>query len=88
MKLLVFDVDDTLIAADKVFRQSTIDSLNERLALGDAIAIASGRPYIGIMVSINQVFLQAPVHIGDVVISNVCGTGVNVVATRNMEKIS
>ena len=41
-----------------------------------------------IMVSINQVFLQAPVHIGDVVISDVCGTGVNVVATRNMEKVS
>jgi CxxC motif-containing protein len=41
-----------------------------------------------IMVSINGVFLKAPVHIGDVVIKDVCGTGVNVVATRNMEKVS
>jgi|SRR5574344_705571 Cof subfamily protein (haloacid dehalogenase superfamily) len=54
MKLLVFDVDDTLLAADKVFRQSTIDSLNERLSLGDAIAIASGRPYIGILQFLNR----------------------------------
>ena len=41
-----------------------------------------------IMVSINKVTLTAPVHIGDVVIPNVCGTGIAVVATRNMEKIS
>jgi Cof subfamily protein (haloacid dehalogenase superfamily) len=54
MKLLVFDVDDTLLAADKVFRQSTINSLNERLEKGDAIAIASGRPYIGIMQFLNK----------------------------------
>lgn len=53
MKLLAFDVDDTLIAADKVFRPSTIASLNERLALGDAIAIVSGRPYVGIMKFLN-----------------------------------
>ena len=36
------------------------------------------------MASINHVSLTAPVQIGDVVIANVCGTGVNVVATRNM----
>jgi|LAHS01.1.fsa_nt_gb CxxC motif-containing protein len=41
-----------------------------------------------IMVSINKITLTAPVHIGDVVIPNVCGTGIAVVATRNMEKIS
>ena len=28
--------------------------------------------------------LKAPVMIGDVVIKNVCGTGVNIVATRNV----
>jgi CxxC motif-containing protein len=40
-----------------------------------------------IMASINEVKLVAPVHIGDVVIKNVCGTGVDVVACRNMDKI-
>jgi len=28
--------------------------------------------------------LKAPVMIGDVVIKNVCGTGMNIVATRNV----
>jgi CxxC motif-containing protein len=41
-----------------------------------------------IMASINGVSLMAPVRIGQVVIANVCGTGIAVVATRNMEKIS
>jgi len=49
MKLLALDVDDTLIGDDKLFKQSTIDSLDERLSLGDVVAIVSGRPYIGIM---------------------------------------
>ena len=51
-----------------------------------ATAAPKGKMF-DIMVSINQVHLQAPVHIGDVVIANVCGTGINVVACRNMEKI-
>jgi Cof subfamily protein (haloacid dehalogenase superfamily) len=54
MKLLAFDIDDTLIGPDKVFQKSTIASLNERLKQGDVIAIASGRPYIGIMRFLNQ----------------------------------
>lgn len=40
-----------------------------------------------VMKSINETHIQAPVHIGDIVIANVCGTGVDVVSTRNMEKI-
>lgn len=48
MKLLAFDVDDTLLGDDKVFRQSTIDHLNRYLAQGDVVAIVSGRPYIGV----------------------------------------
>ena len=32
---------------------------------------------------INAVRVKAPIKIGDVIIPNVCGTGVNVVATRN-----
>ena len=49
MKLLAFDVDDTLIGPDKILKETTIASLDERLALGDVVAIVSGRPYIGIM---------------------------------------
>jgi Cof subfamily protein (haloacid dehalogenase superfamily) len=54
MKLLAFDIDDTLIGPDKVFRKSTIASLDERLKMGDVIAIASGRPYVGIMRFLNR----------------------------------
>ena len=39
-----------------------------------------------VMRSINETHIVAPIHIGDVIISNVCGTGVDVVSTRNMEK--
>lgn len=35
------------------------------------------------MTEINKVTLKAPVSIGDVVIENVLGTGVNIVATNN-----
>jgi len=38
------------------------------------------------MDEINHVRVQAPKHIGDVIIKDVCGTGVDVVATRNVEK--
>lgn len=30
--------------------------------------------------------LEAPIHIGDIVYANIEGTGVNIVATRNIEK--
>ena len=30
--------------------------------------------------------VQAPVHMGDVILENVAGTGVDIVATRNVEK--
>ena len=29
--------------------------------------------------------IQAPVHIGDVVVENVCGTGVDVIATKTVD---
>ena len=37
-----------------------------------------------IMSALDEVELTAPVTVGDVVIENVCGTGVNVVAARTM----
>jgi len=54
MKLFVFDVDDTLVDRDKILRSSTIRSLNKCLTNGDAIAIASGRPFIGINQYLSQ----------------------------------
>ena len=40
------------------------------------------------MDAINHVKVSAPVRIGNVVIENVCGTGVNVVATNNADAAS
>ncbi|WP_022748442.1 DUF1667 domain-containing protein [Lachnobacterium bovis] len=37
------------------------------------------------MKEIDAVRIEAPVKIGDVIIENVCNTGVDVVATRNIE---
>lgn len=54
MKLFAFDVDDTLVDKDKILRPRTIKNLNSRLANGDAIAIASGRPFTGIDYYLSQ----------------------------------
>ena len=40
-----------------------------------------------VMKAIDAAVMKAPVHIGDVVVKDVCGTGVDVVATRNVEVI-
>lgn len=37
-----------------------------------------------VMKALNTAELQSPVKIGDVVIANVCGTGADIVATRNL----
>ena len=37
-----------------------------------------------VMAALNSVTLHAPIHTGQVVLSDVCGTGVDVVATRNL----
>lgn len=39
------------------------------------------------MEEINKVTLEAPVHIGDIVIENVAGTGVPVVATCDIHRV-
>ena len=36
------------------------------------------------MAEINKVVLKAPVKIGDIVVENILGTGVNIVATKNI----
>lgn len=40
------------------------------------------------MDEINKVRVHAPAKIGDVVIKDVCGTGIDVVATRNVKAVS
>lgn len=39
------------------------------------------------MAKINQITLSAPVKMGDVIIENVCDTGIDVVATAEMKKM-
>ncbi|PJI09201.1 MULTISPECIES: DUF1667 domain-containing protein [Clostridium] len=38
------------------------------------------------MDEINKVSVNTPIKIGDVIIKNVLGTGVNIIATKNVEK--
>lgn len=40
------------------------------------------------MEEINKVCIHAPVHIGEVILENVCNTGVSVIATRDMESLT
>lgn len=39
-----------------------------------------------VMSEIDAVVVEAPVHIGDIIIHDVCGTGVDVVSTKDVEK--
>ena len=41
---------------------------------------------LAVMDAMEGVTLTAPVRTGDIVIQNICGTGADLVATRNMEK--
>lgn len=36
------------------------------------------------MESLNSIELTAPVHIGEIVIENVCGSGADIVVTRSL----
>lgn len=40
------------------------------------------------MAALKGVCVEAPVHIGQVIVENVAGTGVNVVATKNIKAVS
>ncbi|MBN2260628.1 MAG: DUF1667 domain-containing protein [Clostridiales bacterium] len=39
------------------------------------------------MTIINRVAVEAPVKMGDIIIQNILNTGVNIIATRDMDKI-
>ncbi|MQN01076.1 MAG: DUF1667 domain-containing protein [Lachnospiraceae bacterium] len=41
-----------------------------------------------VMKEINEIKVEAPVNIGDVLLDNVAGTGVPVVATKDIKKVS
>ena len=54
MRLYVFDVDGTLIENYKRITRSSIKTINKHLDNGDAIAIASGRPFGSIKKLLNK----------------------------------
>lgn len=56
-----------------------------RVSVKTANDIPKGKIF-EIMEEITRTTVQAPVHIGDVIISNVADTGVNIIATKNVEK--
>lgn len=49
MELFVFDVDGTLVNGNKPLLSSEKEAMNKVLTRGDSIAIASGRPYNGVV---------------------------------------
>lgn len=56
-----------------------------RLPVITSREVPKGRMF-DIMAAINKVTVKAPIHVGDVVISDVCHLGVDVVATRTIEE--
>ncbi len=70
----------------------------ERTVTSTAIILGGDKPRVSVktasnipkdkindvMKEIDAAVMKAPIHIGDVVVKNVCGTGVDVVATRNV----
>lgn len=58
----------------------------ERLPVMTAAPIPKNKIF-DVMKQINKVKVKAPVKMNDVIIENVCRTGVNVIATRSMDSI-
>ena len=61
-------------------------ALTKRLPVKTADTIPKGKIF-DCMAEINKVTVTAPVKMGDVIIPNVCGTGVDVVATKTMPAV-
>ena len=64
---------------------STVKVTGSRLPV---VPVKSAKPVpkellLDCMQEINRVTVQAPVHIGDVVLANILNTGVDIVATNN-----
>lgn len=63
---------------------STIPVLNkERVSCKTERAIPKDKIF-DVMKEINKTRLSSPINIGDILIENVCNTGINVVATKNV----
>ena len=54
------------------------------LSVKTAEAIPFGKLFDA-MNALSSVTVETPVHIGQVILANVCGTGVDVVATKNLD---
>lgn len=54
MRLFAFDVDGTIVSNYTTFHVNTIKALNRILENGDAVVIASGRPFVGIKYFLNK----------------------------------
>jgi len=61
-------------------------ALHPRLPVATSDAIPKGKIFDAMAV-INQVVVDAPVHLGDVIVKDLLGTGIDVVATKSMPKI-
>ncbi len=73
----------------------------ERTVTSTAIIVGGDKPRVSVktkanvpkdkifevMKEIDSAVMNAPVHIGDVVVRDVCGTGVDVVATREVKAV-
>ena len=60
-----------------------IDAVAERFQKGGRI-IYCGAGSSGRMGTLDAVELTAPVHVGDVIIKDVCGTGADIIATQEV----
>lgn len=58
------------------------DEQKERISCKTFEAIPKDKIF-DVMEEIKKVTVKAPIHIGDVIIENVCNTKVNVIATKN-----
>ncbi|MFP4077905.1 MAG: DUF1667 domain-containing protein [Bacillota bacterium] len=61
-----------------------ISKTTRRIPVKTASPVPKGKIF-DCMDAINKAVVQAPVKVGDVVIENVCDTGVDIVATRSVE---
>lgn len=56
-----------------------------RLSVKTSQAVPKGKMF-DCMRELDKVMVEAPIYIGDVVIHNICDTGVNVIATKDIEE--
>ena len=56
-----------------------------RLSVKTSQAVPKGKMF-ECMRELDKVIVEAPVHIGDVVLANICDTGVDVIATKDIEE--